>query len=285
MNHTTKRNALLLLSGALAALLVLAASLSGMQLAAGTPFTSGSSSEESGLADELIYLVETQPRPLLQGIVALGFVGLLLYLGYRIYRHINLRTIVRIVLALIVLFSLAVLLPSLDIGQSAVSPGAFSGAEAPLHEQPVPGAPGSPPPALIWLVILVVFAGIAWLAFKILQQRLAPIRNENPLLDHAQQAVEDLYAGLDLREVVLRCYVQMTHTLQEKHGIQRDATMTAREFDHWLAQEGFPAAPVHQLTSLFEKMRYSRQKVSTPDDERLAIASLNAFIQASRKER
>ena len=115
--------------------------------------------------------------------------------------------------------------------------------------------------------------------------RLASAHVDDPILENAQQAVDALRAGMDLRNVVIRCYFQMALALQEKHGIQLEATMTAREFERLLEYEGFPVAPVHQLTSLFEKVRYSSQDTITQADEAMALASLNAIIRAGSQGR
>jgi hypothetical protein len=84
--------------------------------------------------------------------------------------------------------------------------------------------------------------------------------------------------------VILRCYFQMTHSLQEEQGIERDYTMTVQEFERWLGNLGFPTIPLRQLTSLFEKVRYGKQQTNYTD-EQIAIDSLNEIIQFCRSER
>jgi hypothetical protein len=107
---------------------------------------------------------------------------------------------------------------------------------------------------------------------------------EDELLQEAEEAVNALKAGADLRNVILRCYFQMTHLLQEEQGIERDHTMTVQEFERWLENLGFPSIPLIQLTSLFEKVRYGKQEMSD-HDERIAIDSLNEIIQFYRSKR
>ena len=89
---------------------------------------------------------------------------------------------------------------------------------------------------------------------------------------------------MDLRNVILRCYLRMTRALQEERGIERSQNMTVREFEDWLKYKGFPTVPVRQLTSLFEKVRYGTQPTMKVD-EKAAVESLNEIIQYCRRER
>lgn len=96
---------------------------------------------------------------------------------------------------------------------------------------------------------------------------------------HARSALQDIEQGGDLRNVVLRCYEQMTRTVREQRGLRRERTVTAREFVDYLTNAKLPEEPVTRLTGLFEKARYSSRE-TTPDDEEEAIASLRAIVRA-----
>ena len=93
-----------------------------------------------------------------------------------------------------------------------------------------------------------------------------------------------LQRGLDLKNVIVDCYRQMSWALQREQGIELNETMTAREFEELLNVRGFPNAPVHQLTQLFEVARYGVRQLNA-SDERDAFDCLNAIVRHSREER
>lgn len=101
------------------------------------------------------------------------------------------------------------------------------------------------------------------------------------LADHAGEAAEALRGGERLRDVVLRCYHDMTQLLVRYLPDRDDQTMTAREFEQALRRVGIRDEHVGRLTRLFERVRYGDQ---TPDDyeRRDAITSLEAIERAYR---
>jgi len=58
--------------------------------------------------------------------------------------------------------------------------------------------------------------------------------------------------------------------------------MTTREFEDVLEAAGFPYDPIHELTRLFEAVRYGNWQ-PTPVDEQNAIQCLEAIMLFSRK--
>jgi hypothetical protein len=76
----------------------------------------------------------------------------------------------------------------------------------------------------------------------------------------------------------------MSLALQKEQGIELAATMTARDFERLLEARGVPAAPVHQLTRLFEAARYGRW-LPEPSDEQAAFDCLSAIVLYSRERR
>jgi hypothetical protein len=105
-----------------------------------------------------------------------------------------------------------------------------------------------------------------------------PTKVEDELLQDAEEAVKALQDGVDFRNVIIRCYLQMTQSIQKERGIERIYSMTVQEFEHWLVGIGFPIVPLQQLTSLFEKVRYGKQQIKELD-EQIAINSLNEIIE------
>ena len=89
------------------------------------------------------------------------------------------------------------------------------------------------------------------------------------MLQEAEAALTDLSAGVDLKNVIIRSYQKMTFSLQEEQGIERSSNLTVKEFEHLLISKGFPAVPIHQITSLFEKVRYGELEVSIEDENKV----------------
>jgi hypothetical protein len=183
-----------------------------------------------------------------------------------------------------ILLAIVYLIPATTPGQSAVFPNEpLDRATPPSYTDPA--APlGQPPQILVWLVIIGIVLGLCLPAIKLVKERLWQTRVEDEILQEAEHAISALKAGTDFRNVIMRCYMQMTRSLQEEQGIERNYSMTVREFEDWLEYLGFPTVPVHQLTTLFEKVRYGEQNISD-DDEKSAIESLNEIIEFCRSEK
>ncbi len=127
--------------------------------------------------------------------------------------------------------------------------------------------------ALVLTVSLVVAFGIA-------RRRRKPAVLDQ-MAQQAEQAAADLEAGGEFRDIIIRCYREMSNVLQQERGIRRDAAMTPREFMDVLHQKGLPTEPVRQLTLAFEAARYGHVN-ATAQQERAAIDSLRAIVDACR---
>ncbi len=125
------------------------------------------------------------------------------------------------------------------------------------------------------LLLTVLVVGIAWSVWR--RNRRSP----HPLERLAQSALDALWAGGDLRDVVIRCYLEMSRVVSEQRGIQRDLAMTPREFERYLEEKGFPGEPVRRLTRLFEEVRYGTT-VPGENEKRQAVASLTAIVEVCR---
>ena len=88
--------------------------------------------------------------------------------------------------------------------------------------------------------------------------------------------------GLDLKDVIVKCYRQMSLALEKEQGIERKDFMTTREFENLLEAAGIPHDPIHQLTQLFEAVRYGNWQPN-PMDEQKAIHCLQAIMLYSRE--
>ena len=284
MSRNTKRTLLLLFAVSLVSLVVLAASLPNLQLHSGTPFPGSNASSDDLQSAIPISPARVYSIPLLRGALALVFLIVMFYIPTRLITRVNLKIILQLMLALVVLLILVYMLPDMTPAQSTYVPNTSSEiATVPSFDYPVTPL-GQPPQILIWFVIAGVVLGLGWLIFIVLKRRMNSAKIEVELLQQAEDAVDALRAGMDLRNVIVRCYLQMTYAIQEEQGIERSDTMTAREFENWLEQKGFPTDPVRQLTFLFEKVRYSPQQTSY-GDEKIATDSLNEIILFCRSGR
>ena len=137
-----------------------------------------------------------------------------------------------------------------------------------------------------WFVLVMSFAiavllaslitGIVWFYWH---RRRHPANPMEQLAQEAQDALDALQAGSDLKNTVMRCYLEMSRVLSEQRGIKREKAMTTREFERHLSATGLPGNDVRGLTRLFESVRYGG-KVPGDQEERQAIACLTAIVKA-----
>lgn len=154
---------------------------------------------------------------------------------------------------------------------------------------PTLGAAPLEPPAFVanppqWLVLGVsLVVGLAVVGAIWLIARRA--RRPNPedalgqLAREARSALTSLESGEELRNAVLRCYAEMSRVLGERRGVQRDKTMTPREFEARLAATGVRDEHIRRLTRLFERVRYGGREPGERE-EREAVACLSAIVEA-----
>jgi len=220
----------------------------------------------------------------LQGIFAFVTLAFLIFLVVRLVVNIDFKLIGIVALILVLLVGVSYLLPDI-IPQPAVLPAA---------DNPIDTADTEPPDkdsqmlqtsqALIWIIIFLITAGLAVVLFNLIQGWGSASPQDSELIRSAEEALTAFHEGMDLRNVILRCYFQMTNTLLTEQGIEREAAMTVWEFEERLQQKGYPAAPITQLTSLFEKIRYGEQDFS-PEEEDKALDSLNQIITHAKRNR
>lgn len=281
MAQNTKRILLFLFSGALVSLILLAASLPNLHLRDGTPFPGSPTTNENARPVTPVSPVLASSMPVLRGVVAIVLLIGMFYLLARLISRAHLKLILRASLLLAALILLAYVLPEVTPAQPAYFPDeSFAVTAVPsINYQVTPL--GQPPQILNWLVAIGVVLGMGVLLFTLVKRRWNAPKIEAEILQQAEDAIGALQAGIDLKNVIIRCYLQMTNAIQEAQGLERTDTMTAREFEGWLEQMGFPTTPVYQLTSLFEKARYSKQ-TTVGNDEKIALESLNEIIKFCR---
>jgi hypothetical protein len=128
------------------------------------------------------------------------------------------------------------------------------------------------------VLIAALLVGALWLVWR---GRRRPASSLKQLAQEAQEALDALLAGADLRNTIMRCYFEMARVLSEQRGIRRQKDMTPREFERRLEKAGLPGEPVQRLTRLFEQVRYGT-KVPNEREEGQAIACLTAIVEACR---
>lgn len=148
--------------------------------------------------------------------------------------------------------------------------------------EPVVTSPlGAVPPALIWLagiglLLIAILVGV-WIATSA-SRRKKPI---DLVGLEAEKAWRALKTGLDLKDVIIKCYRQMSLAVKEDQGLERKDFMTTGDFEELLEAAGIPHDPIHQLTRLFEAVRYGNWQPN-PSDEQKAIHCLEDIISFSQ---
>jgi hypothetical protein len=136
------------------------------------------------------------------------------------------------------------------------------------------------PLATVGLAVLAAAAlvGVAWVIWRRSHPPAGPLER---LAREAQDAIDALQAGADVKDTVMRCYFEMGRVLSEQRGVRRAETMTPREFEDRLRGVGLPEAHIEQLTRLFEGVRYGA-RVPDKEEERQAVDCLTAVVEACR---
>jgi hypothetical protein len=208
--------------------------------------------------------------------------GYLLIQVYRLIKGVNWKRLLSqtfsfFLILLVVLAVLSLIVNLLPEPQEPI----FS--EAIPEPKPVITAPLGPvPPLLIWLVAFALFGAAAVLAIWMIGSK----RESAPILWklEAEKARQAILAGQDVRNVILKCYQRMSLALQREQKIEREVFMTTGEFERLLTARGVPHDPVHQLTQLFEAVRYGRWQPNS-NDERRALQCLDAILEYSHEAR
>jgi hypothetical protein len=141
---------------------------------------------------------------------------------------------------------------------------------------------GSVPPVLLWVVGIILLLISLLLGVWIYSTRSTKNTVMDKLIQEAEKARRALLSGHDYKDVIIKCYQQMNLALAQEQGIERQDYMTTREFETVLNNSGIPQAPIHQLTLLFENVRYGHWQ-SKPEDELLAIQCLEDIIRYCSK--
>jgi len=267
MLKTDRQKTLLLLFLIILAVLLVAPSLTGLHLQPGQPLPPGANDQPLTQEASPSTTFEPTAYSFLKGILSLLFVLITLYLFFNLILHLDWKHSIRAILILIAIAALIIAIPRPSLDPSANPPTGPMGVPTQANPENLTSPLGSPPQALIWVAVIGLAAigtlGLAWW----LTQKRHPLPGGDPIGAQAFSALHALESGEDLNNVIIRCYLEMSHILQKEQGLERPETMTAAEFEEFLTQRGIPEDPVRQLTRLFEKARYSNFQLDAQDKE------------------
>jgi hypothetical protein len=283
VSAATKNKVLIFLVLSLISVLLLAASLSSLQLHAGTPFPGSYPSELDGEQRIANPIKDSFSLPLMRGLFAFIFLALMLYIPLRLLLRVELKKIRWLFMWLGLLLGILLLLPRIQPAET----GSIAGGAAPvppvLPTNYAVAPIGEPPQSFTWLVIALLAIAAGSVAFGFLRRSTRATPRDGIRLE-ASRAVDELNSGQDFEDVIIRCYLRMAGVLQEEQGIERARHLTVREFEAALQSRGIPEAPVHQLTALFEQVRYGGEAISETEQLRGAEA-LNQVIDYCEEQK
>lgn len=264
-------------------MILLAAGLPGHPFQAGAPIPGAQISAPVDPAVQTAAPVKTVVSPgLLQGVLALAILLILIILLASLLKKSNLKRIAALAAGLGILFALFALLPQASWDRDASAPENLPTAQQPTMEYHI--APiGEPPGDLFGWVIagLVLCAAvlIAGLLVRAYRQR----QKEDPIALEAENAFQAVIEGRDISSVIIQCYLNMERAVAEEQGFERNEAVTPREFENELVKRGIPRVPVHQLTRLFEKVRYGSQALDRKGEQE-AVNCLTAIRAACQRD-
>jgi hypothetical protein len=207
----------------------------------------------------------------------------LVYFIYRLIKGISWREVGKVMLnGLLIMASIGgvIILALLMLPRGTFEPSL----NIPILElAPVERSPLEPAPRILFWVVGILLASLCvWVViwiFKSLYRKQKPI---DLVQLEAEKAYQELLSGRDLRDVIVKCYRQMSKALEYEREIERKSNMTTGEFERLLVDEGFPFEPVHQLTHLFEFVRYGHERPNRQQEQN-AIDCLAAIVHHCRE--
>lgn len=281
---------LLLLAGALVALVVLSAGIAGLDMPTGTPFSLATNGGKARF-EAPVELSDGQFSTLVR-LIRVGMIVMIALLPFSVIYLLLSPEARRRLLPNLVLFAVLLVLAriiSRDLAGSReldLAGGLGGMAAEDMAALPPPSQfNGEVPPwltaftSLILAAFVVLLVGL--LAWTFYRRRTTPPATAllDQIAEEAEDALATLHAGGDLRSAIIRAYREMNRVVLDARGVARRQDMTAREFEQQLALVGLPDQPVRDLTRLFEEVRYGAKDLG-PWEERRAITCLTAIVEA-----
>lgn len=279
---------LIYLSIACIGMIILAASIGNMEFKPGLPIPGASTNNlsSSSQSTDTSTTVEKNPTNPVLLEVGLGFfvlvlIVLIIYsLARRTERKKLLVMIIGLIACLFIFKILEQMKPSnINFNENQrieVSINSTSDPEiVPIEE---------PPSQLFWVVFLCLIILTLGILFFVFTKVGNKMDQDNMYGKEADLALEAIQEGKDLRNIIINCYEQFNRIIKQEYEIERERSLTVREFENYLINKGIPLTPIHQITTLFERVRYGN-KPTDLDDERIAIESLSAIRLSCQKNR
>jgi Domain of unknown function (DUF4129) len=276
MTGSAKRNTLILLGLTMIITVIIAASLPQLNLQPGMPVPRFENSQVVLAPIEEEPLVALSINEFFKVLFILALAVSFLYVIYRMAKGVGWAS-VRYFLQLIMVISmvagslifLIMLLPKTQSTLPMEMP-------IPTYAPPVTSPLGPVPAVLLWLVGIGLLLSSVLLGIWIFVPSRRATTIDMVRLE-AEKARQALMTGLDLKDVIVKCYQQMSLALEKDQGIEREDFMTTREFENLLEAAGIPHDPIHQLTQLFEAVRYGNWQPQLLDEQK-AINCLEAIV-------
>jgi hypothetical protein len=280
MTARSKRNTLILLALVIAITIIIAAGLPQLDFKPGMPPPRLDHGKVVAVQAEATPFVSISTSNFMLVLLAIILVWATLYSAYQLLRGADWKLILEylrlgliISAAMICLVLLVMVLPSSEN---------YTPIEIPIATpQPAVTSPvGSVPTSLIWLVGI----GLFMLCVLVMMWILKPSQKAKAIelvgLE-AQKARQALLTGVDFKDVIVNCYLRMSLALKQEQGIERKDFMTTGEFETLLEAAGIPHEPLHQLTRLFDAVRYGNWQPNAVD-EQTAVQCLEVIMLHSR---
>ena len=281
MTSSAKRRTLIFLGLVMIITVIIAASLPQLTLQPGMPLPRLENSQLVITSIDASPMVTITISKFAKILLALFLAGSIIYVIYRLTRGLdwrNLATYLQPIMLSLTIVGILLLLVSLLLSEPKIA--------APVDQPyptatPLPTSPLGPvPPLLPWLVGIGLLIFGSWLGFSIFSSSSERL----PAIDlvglEAEKAWQAIRTGQNLKGVIIQCYRQMSLALEQEQGLEREEWMTTREFEILLETAGMPHEPVHQLTQLFEAVRYGDWQPN-PADEQKAFDCLQAIMSHS----
>jgi hypothetical protein len=281
-----KRNALLLLCVVCGLILILAMSLPNLVLSSGEPFSLGQPQPQaagmSGIlpgGDAILWFFK--------GLVALALILFPLYVLYSLLTSQGRKRLIADLIVIVLLFLLTTYLqklPLVQLTQQQAQTGIAAQSTNEPSSLPVSVFVAEPP---LWLTPMVILIGsilvvvVIFVGIRFFQRTPNTDFSLDDLAQEAQNAIESINDGGNLKVTVIHCYREMTRIVKQQKGIERDKAMTVREFESHLVSRGLPQDATKTLTALFEQVRYGGALEGT-HEETLALSCLTDIVNACK---
>lgn len=267
-------------------ILILASSLSEIHFEPGLPIPGAETTQTSNSEVYESSRPAIEFRLIFQLPLAIMFFLIIIFLISSLIKKSHFVKIIKLSIGLIIILCIFLILdqinfkvPTSIIGESQ---DIFLITPFPIHSAPI----GNPPTEIFWLVIVALVIGTLSTLCLFLFRGLKQTNKNDLIAKEADAAIKDIKSGGDLRNTIIRCYIHMLSIMEEEQGIKRLNHETPREFETILTAKGIPVSTIHQLTILFEKVRYG-SKPTNLSDENSAIECLSVirdFFKLQEKE-